>query len=304
MKQSIQMAGIFFPLVLIMVIACDSGQQTGEQGAVPGIEDALNAEFEGIYDLPVRLAEGFYEGKPFSEGNTSRPTVRLVRDIIAKGDMNGDGKDETVVLLLEDSGGSGSFLYIAVLVRRSDMIENRGTILAGDRVQVRNMRIAGGRLIMDMVQHGPGDAMCCPTQKARRSWTLAGNDLVEGTPEISGKLSLDDLRGGGWMLKQIGTDKPYSGDPPVSLVFEDGRISGSGGCNTYFGEVKEYAPGTIEIPGLGMTRMTCPDYVMDIENRYLEALSGASGYGFIAGRLALSCQTEYGPVTLVFTRGE
>ncbi len=287
-------------VIIIIALAIGPSCTSDEPGPAPTLVEAGEAEYYDIYDSCIRLMEGSYKGKPFAEGSASRPTVVLVRDIFAVGDLDGDGSDEKVVLIVEDSGGTGSFLYVAVLSRRGGKIRNRDTALAGDRIQVRDLRIAGGEIVINVVQHGPEDAMCCPTQKARRIWKLEKNDLVEGPAEVTGTLSLADLAGGEWTLRQFGADKPYSGDPPVSLVFEDGRISGFSGCNRYFGEVREQAPGTIEIPGLGMTRMTCPDEVNDIENRYLAALEGAIGYRFIYGRLALNCKTENGSTTLVF----
>jgi heat shock protein HslJ len=300
MKRSLHFAGIFLALSLMMVLACNPKQQVDTPANAPGIEDAANAEISGIYEQSVRLSDGRYEGKRSGEGSASRPTIRLVRDISTAGDLDGDDSDETAVLLIEDSGGSGSFLYLAILARRGGAIENRSTELVGDRVQVRSLKIAGRELIMDVVQHAPGDAMCCPMQKARRKWTLDGDDLLEGPSEISGKLSLADLAVGEWALSGFGRNEPYSGDPPVSLVFEDGRISGFSGCNRYFGQISEPGSGSIDIVELGMTRMTCPEEVNDIENRYLAALEGATGYRFIFGRLALDCKTENGSTTLVF----
>jgi len=287
-------------VMLAASLAVGSSCTSDKTGPAPTLMEAGEAEYSGIYDSPVRLIEGFYEGEPFAEGSESRPTVRLFPDIIAKGDIDGDGGDEAVVLLLEDSGGSGSFLYVAVLARRGVEIENRGTRLVGDRVQVRDMEIEGGELFMEVVQHGPEDAMCCPTQKARRKWTLAGDALLEGPSAISGKLSLDDLEGVKWALRQIDDSEPYTGDPSVSLIFENGKISGFSGCNRYFGKIIESSSGSIEIFEIGTTRMACPDEVMKIECRYLAALGGATGYGFSAGRLVLICDTEDESTTLVF----
>jgi hypothetical protein len=39
---------------------------------------------------------------------------------------------------------------------------------------------------------------------------------------------------------------------------------------------------------------------MDLERRYLKALAGASRFSFLAGRVALGCDTDEGPVILVY----
>jgi heat shock protein HslJ len=55
---------------------------------------------------------------------------------------------------------------------------------------------------------------------------------------------------------------------------------------------------------MGATRMACPEPAMETEQRYLSALAGASRYSFLADRLVLSCDTEEGPVALIFTPRE
>ena len=50
-------------------------------------EQLKNAMYQGIYDEPVQLSDGRYEGKPFVEGGASRPTVTFVDELSASGDL-------------------------------------------------------------------------------------------------------------------------------------------------------------------------------------------------------------------------
>lgn len=280
--------------------SCTSERARPGISQAPTLTDAGNAEYYGIYDYPVQLADGRYEGEPFVEGGASRPSVQLVGDLFETGDLDGDDAEEAVVLLVESSGGSGSFLYIAALFRREGRITVSGTCIVGDRVQVRSIDIDGGRVVMDVVQQGPGDGACCPSQKARRIWGLDGGDLVEKPSELTGTLSIADLAGVEWVLKQFDWNEPVPADTPVTLVFENGRLSGSSGCNRYFAEITESSPGDITIGEAGTTRMACPDEVMLLENRYLAAISGAARYSFLTGRLALTCKVGDDLKTMLF----
>ncbi len=159
--------------------SCTSERARPRVPHAPTLTEAGNAEYSGIYDYAVQLANGQYEGKPFVEGGISRPSVELVPDLFETGDLNGDNSEEAVVLLVESSGGSGSFIYIAALARRGGVVENTGTNLVGDRVQIRSIVIDGGEIRLEVIQQGPEDAACCPTQKASRIWVLGGNGLVE-----------------------------------------------------------------------------------------------------------------------------
>jgi heat shock protein HslJ len=287
--------------VLVFVLSLAGPSCTPEKHIhPPTLQDASKTLYREIFNDPVQLTEGRYEGEPFAKGGASRPTLQLIGDIFVTGSLDGDDGDEAVVLLAENSGGSGSFLYLAVLARRGSGVENIGTCPVGDRVGVRALKIAGSRIILESVQHGPGDAMCCPTQKTRRTWILGEEGLVEKENEVMGKISTADLAGASWVLRKFDLDESAPPDPPVTLIIEDGRILGSSGCNRYLADISEPSPGTVAIGTIGMTKMSCPDRIMSLENRYIDMLGRAERYGFLAGRLALTCRTGDGISTMLF----
>ena len=52
------------------------------------------------------------------------------------------------------------------------------------------------------------------------------------------------------------------------------------------------APGDLKI-GLAMgTRMACPGELMDLESKYLDALSQVTGFSFLAGKLVLTWEKD------------
>ena len=295
---------IMIAALSIILLAGQYSCTSETRGPAPTLAEAMEAEYAGIYDSPVRLDGGRFEGEPFAEGGAVRPTVELLGDLFMTGDIGMDGTDESAVFLIENSGGTGSFLYLALLERRGGAVRNTGTLMIGDRTQVRDFQIEAGRMIVDVIQHDPEDGMCCPTRKTRRTWKLVENDIVEEEPILSGNISTADLQGIEWVLKMIDSDDVISGDTPVTLLLSDGRISGVSGCNRYFADIEESSPGEIRIGMAGSTRMACPEEVMDVEKRYLDALQGRVRYSFLSGKLALTCRAGDGPVTLVFTRGE
>ena len=111
------------------------------------INDILrNSTYQGIYEEPTELTDGRYEGPPFVEGGASRPTVSFEGDDV--GDLNGDGLEDAAVLLTEDSDGSGTFSYLAVLLNQEGELTNSETILIGDRVLLDAVNVEGGRIIV------------------------------------------------------------------------------------------------------------------------------------------------------------
>jgi uncharacterized membrane protein len=49
----------------------------------------------------------------------------------------------------------------------------------GDRVKVKSLTVIDGKIVADLVEHGPGDPMCCPTQAVHREWELQAGELTE-----------------------------------------------------------------------------------------------------------------------------
>ena len=297
MRRSI--ASIVIIVVVAATPACDRSSVAGEPAA-PSLEELASATFSGVDDRTVTLAKGRWQGEPFVKGGASRPGAGLVDNFALIGDLDGDDREETTVLLWQSSGGSGSRLYLAVAGRRHRNIVNLGTVLVGDRVQVRSGRIADGRIELDVVQAGPEDAMCCPSQLATRRWILGEGGLVEGEATITGTLSLESLWGPEWILSELGRGEPVPDATEIMISFHDDKVTGRGGCNRYFAAVTGDAPGELVFSGMGATRMACPESAMDLERRYLNILAGASSYRFLGGRLVVGCDTDNGPIALIF----
>lgn len=155
-----------------------SGCASGASGGPPSANQLAEAVFTGIYDEPVRLHEGRYEGESFVPGGASRPTLRLMELPLSTGELNGEAGEEAAVLLVENSGGSGSFVYLAVVGLRNGKPVNLGTVLVGDRSQVEEMTIEDSRVRLELLEHGPEDPACCPSRRATQSWVLGEGRLA------------------------------------------------------------------------------------------------------------------------------
>jgi len=292
--------------VLVLLLgACQQSEDNGERAnattpkwVAPTADETANTSYRGIYDTPVRLHDGVFEGDPFVEGGASRPTVTLVTDVLRTADIDDDGEVEAAVILAETSGGSGSNLYLAVVARRVQGVVNLGTAPIGDRVQIRSFRLTGNGIELDVIQAGPDDAMCCPSQKATRIWTLGPYGLREGPPELTGTFFLDDVAGIEWILKEM--EKPVADSVTVTLTIGADRVGGACGCNRYFAEIKQTSAGEVVIGDIGSTMMMCPDNIMDIERAYLSALGGVTGYSFLVERLVLTSRQGDQLTRLVF----
>ncbi|MBP2677894.1 MAG: hypothetical protein H6Q82_959 [Deltaproteobacteria bacterium] len=261
-----------------------------------------NNEYRGIYENAVILRDGVYEGEPFVPGGASRPRVELTDMPPVLHDLDGDGIDDAAVLLAESSGGSGAFTYLAVVSCRDGRAVNIGTIGLGDRVMIRSMAGQEGGIVVEFVEAGPGEPLCCPTRNVRNRYRLRDGKLLLASSEGQGTLSLADLRGVTWRLSRLGRNGRVPEGVKVTAVFGDSRVSGSGGCNRYSAGVVEPGPLEISIGPVASTKMACPDPAGEFEDRFFSALQASNRFGFLLGNLALHYGKGDARDTMIFER--
>jgi heat shock protein HslJ len=265
---------------------------------------ARNLRYSGI-DGPtesVTLKDGKWQGAAPLPGSASRSRVELMETIIATGDLTGDPRDEVAVLLESTAGGSGSFLYLAVLVDEGRGLRNLATRLVGDRIQVRAMKVEAGRVLLDVVRAGPNDPRCCPNEVTRLVFRVVGRAISE--PEqvgVASTLTPEVLRGQDWALREWRPGEAVESTLGITLSFRDGRFAGYSGCNTYGATVQaREGPGEITLGPVISTRKACEGPVQAAEQRYLRALEQANGFSFRAGRLVLESARRGEGETLIF----
>ena len=106
------------------------------------------------------------------------------------------------------------------------------------------------------------------------------------------------LQGARWVLVTLEGKSPLTGTAP-SAGFSADQISGSAGCNTYFGTY-EVSGSEFSISDLAVTEMWCmePEGVMDQEMDYLAALSSVATYEI--NRDTLTLRDTQGLQLLIF----
>jgi hypothetical protein len=169
-------------VALACLAACSASPGITAATVPPTLDEVGNATVVGVFEDPVTLRNGRWDGEPYVPGGAARPTAGVIEDFSAAGDLDGDGTGETIAFLWSATGGSGTRNYIAVFTNSGDGVSNPSTLLIGDRVKLREVRIADKRIEVDLVQHGPDDAMCCPSEESTRMWLYDGKSLREVPP--------------------------------------------------------------------------------------------------------------------------
>ena len=141
-----------------------------------------------------------------------------------------------------------------------------------------------------MLQAGSDDAACCPADLVTRTFILNGIALQEEKRRVKAdRLSPDVMGGVTWVLTGWNRDEPAPREPEITLVYKDGKFTGTSGCNRYFTDVTAgEMPCFITVGMIGATRMMCPPPMNAAETRFQKLLEGVTGFSFDSGRLVLS----------------
>jgi len=217
----------------------------------------------------VQFSSGEYH-EPATLGSTTELTVTLT-DQRAFGKL--DGKEAGAVIVVTDPGGSGSFYDLALLVKKPQGWTNQDVTLLGDRIKIHSLAVVNDEIAVDMTNHGPADAMCCPTRHVVQRYALRENRLVKVGEEVHGNVDpvlVDTV----WRWQQTiyNNDRkavPLNPENYTLKLLPDGKASIRADCNLG-GGVYTLRGNEISIEITHTTRAACPpesleqDYIRDI----------------------------------------
>lgn len=123
-------------------------------------------------------------------------------------------------------------------------------------------------------------------------------------PLVSQGVSLEDnspLESVSWQLSRWNGNPLNSELPAIDLELNRNTVNGSGGCNTYFGNLSHYQGQHLRFGAIASSRRACEPVVTERETQYLQSLAGVHKYSFdMNGNLWLAYQTTSGTGTLEF----
>jgi hypothetical protein len=122
--------------------------------------DESNDVFNAVYrieKMTVQLVNGHAESKA-APGSASRIITQAIDEAVF-GDLDGDGQVEAALFLSQDSGGSGTFFYVAAAQRADGRWRGTNAVFIGDRVAPEAIHIGDGVIIVQYLDRRPEDPM-------------------------------------------------------------------------------------------------------------------------------------------------
>ncbi|MEI7620594.1 MAG: META domain-containing protein [Candidatus Falkowbacteria bacterium] len=173
----------------------------------------------------------------------------------AKGDLNGDGKEDVAFLLTQDEGGSGTFYYLAVALATEKGYEGVNAVMLGDRIAPQTTEIADGRITVNYADRRADEPMiAAPTVAVSKFFKVVDGNLVGAKNVLS--LTNRDWK---WVNTKMNNDEiitPKKADAFSINLKDDGSINGKTDCNGFFGKY-ELIENKLSFSGMGSTMMFC-----------------------------------------------
>lgn len=120
---------------------------------------------------------------PLANGRWTDPTgggTFTLHPVHAIGDVDGDGTADGVAIVVESTGGTGSFYFLfAIASRDAGPVQLGEPEWLGDRSVVERLSIdRQGIITVRYVTHGDNDPACCPTMKIEDRYRVKDGRLV------------------------------------------------------------------------------------------------------------------------------
>lgn len=150
------MLRFIFGLLVLIILGVGfylySAPPTG--GAQPSANDHKDATYE-IQGKPVTLSGG---NSIVEDGPTSK-TITAYFGNEARGDLDADGDEDIAFILIQNGGGSGTFVYVTVALKDGEGYRGTNGILLGDRVAPQTTEIKDGTVIVNYADRRPDEPM-------------------------------------------------------------------------------------------------------------------------------------------------
>lgn len=166
-------------LIIVSVLALSACAKTPGELRAEALSGALNTSYVLEKEI-ITLVNGVFE-KPTAPGSAAMNKIQVLEQPVI-GDLNGDGKEDAAICLINSPGGSGTFYYIAAVTRDGNTKNYQGTkaVFLGDRIQLLKISIEDNIITAVYNTRKPNEAMAiAPTVMVSKKFKVENGLLIE-----------------------------------------------------------------------------------------------------------------------------
>lgn len=272
-----------------------------KKGEAPVSSDYKNIEYT-IAGQKIKLINGSSEVES-APGSSSKTITKYFGNELKK-DLDGDGREDVAFLLTQNSGGSGTFFYLAGALNKESGWTGTEAVFIGDRIAPQTTDSGEGRIvIVNYADRKPGESFSTqPSQGKSLYLLLDPKNLQFGEVVQNFEGEADPSRMTLGMKKWIWIDALYNDGTKIvpkeadkfSLTFSsDGKFSATTDCNSMSGQYTTNQS-AISLGNIASTKMYCEG---SQEADFLKLLNQASSYHFTSkGELVFDLKYDSGIV--------
>ena len=140
-------------------------------------DDYKNISYN-IENINIKLKDGLAKTEVATDSSAKMTTMYFGNE--AKGDLNGDGKEDIVFLLTQNNGGSGTFYYVVAAIKTSKGYVGTNAIFLGDRIAPQSTEILNGLIAVNYAQREINEPMTTPPSIGVSKYLkIVENSLIE-----------------------------------------------------------------------------------------------------------------------------
>jgi hypothetical protein len=150
---------IVFLLMGFVGMACAAGGKPAAGPSPSAVADPLNTTYI-IEDQAVPLIDGRFVAAAAPGSATTITAAVFGRPLF--GDLDHDGDEDAVVVIVYEPGGSGTFYYIAAAINQNGSYKGTAGYLLGDRIIAQFVRFDDGLVETHYLDRRPTEPMSAP----------------------------------------------------------------------------------------------------------------------------------------------
>lgn len=182
MKKSI----IYVGVIILIGVAIYFFLQRNPPNQNQTFFDPRNSTFE-VGNEPVTLTNGIAVTELASSPDAKITTRYFGNEL--KHDLNNDGREDSVFLVTQDGGGSGTFFYVVAVLDTSNGFVGSGSYPLGDRIAPQSINIDEGTttlgtkrvnvIVVNYAVRKPNEPMTTPPSVGKTVWLKLDPSTLE-----------------------------------------------------------------------------------------------------------------------------